>query len=1443
LLLYCSLTLAVADFLVMGIAITIIMAWCVVVRVALEKMSAFGKVLVFLVVCMSQIQTRIQSKRVTCADKPCGFRGTCVISPPTYLCKCSNEFVGQNCQYLLSKLTRDGYLYQWCGMKGGDRVCFSTYGRQVDIVGASQLCEKANMTLPVIMDDIRLSLFKTFIQSSQAVVRNAQAWIDIPSNGSDQWNWLNGSDLLTEDTGAVVSYNYSTSDVDNWISVAASDEHVAVCQSDYNPCDPSPCKNNQTCLLLADVYRCSCSYRYTGPRCESEMDYCYGVPCLHAGSCVSDYDSGIFRCECQGQFHGNYCEEGDTNICSPTPCQNGATCINGLFSYRCRCLPGYEGKQCETDVDECAHYRGHCHEYADCSNTNGSYECRCKSGFTGDGFQCADVDECTAGSHSCTAANSYCLNKPGSYECRCSEGFVQSQSGTGHVCRSDACNHCHVNATCVGNTACECNAGFEGDGRDCTDVDECKNASICAHDCVNSIGSYECKCRRGYRVSGSARNQCVDVDECAEYISYGLCDREASCNNTEGDYECRCHDGYRGSGVFCYDIDECQSAPCKHAERCVNTPGGFTCECDCQQGFRCGAGGCEDINECEESGDNGGCHQLALCNNVAGSYRCQCRAGTTGDGFFCEDINECEETKDICPQYANCMNFLCSSLCNCWPGYEETILPSDASNIIAAIGRFIPGVAVAGQYKSRSDISDINAALFKFLPGSPTTSERITICKDVDECKLTKENCHEMARCINTPGSFRCQCLANFTGDGFHCTDIDECAEGTADCHASAVCTNTVGGYECKCIDGYAGNGTECVDVDECTERFDNCHNEAICNNIEGSFNCSCLPGFTGDGVSSCADIDECAVKNGGCHSSSTCVNSPGSYHCACPPHGFRANGTHCFDVNECDGSDACPPFSTCQNTVGSFSCHCLLGYFDDGRLCTDINECGGTSDDDRCHKNATCFNTLGSYECSCRVGFVGDGVFMCTEIKECDSSPCLHNGTCIDEIGGYDCECPHGYVGSRCQEQSLCDERNLLEKCFKLFYWHVNFNTYVINASADWHRFTCSRSVVSVQQCIKDMNCVVPSNLQGLVPALVFFCESNYGSYPDHAECLMEVNRDLDCFGVYPQMIPLAFYYTYHMSITPQILYEILTVTQHEHLLLYSLSKHLGVSRMLACRHRRVAQQCGWEAAEWQHKFSSLLSQVIPKVMDVAQHPHWQHVLHVFDADDYSWAKKIADRIRLCAPALDMISASTQFTVVAISDDDHNVLCHLSPHEFIDCAWFVVDRAPLIDSYVIGPLMPVHDLICGRDRKAEFVKHRACLRAAGSSPDLVPCATNVTRRWQYIYNLGNTSDEVVRVEAMCTGMKQFMNCMNRVVRKECGNETAAWQWNATLAIMLGNEFDTYCLSNRTYYRPDDDDSHDEVGKTVSSADRQLSDSKTVLFVGTLPLFWHTLVN
>ena len=71
-------------------------------------------------------------------------------------------------------------------------------------------------------------------------------------------------------------------------------------------------------------------------------------------------------------------------------------------------------------------------------------------------------------------------------------------------------------------------------------------------------------------------------------------------------------------------------------------------------------------------------------------------------------------------------------------------------------------------------------------------------------------------------------------------------------------------------------------------------------------------------------------------------------------------------DIDECADASMCD--HTCVNTNGSFNCYCNEGYTlaDDGRMCTDINEC--LMDSNRCQQ--VCMNTDGGFRCECNSGF-----------------------------------------------------------------------------------------------------------------------------------------------------------------------------------------------------------------------------------------------------------------------------------------------------------------------------------------------------------------------------------------------------------------------------------------------------------------------------------------
>ena len=151
---------------------------------------------------------------------------------------------------------------------------------------------------------------------------------------------------------------------------------------------------------------------------------------------------------------------------------------------------------------------------------------------------------------------------------------------TGDPCAALSCD---ANARCevkAGAAACYCLTGYTGNGRTCTDVDECaKGTATCDPNatCTNTPGGYTCGCNAGYTGDGKT---CTDVNECTDGTA--TCDPNATCTNTPGGYTCGCNAGYTGDGKTCTDVNECTdgTATCDPNATCTNTPGSYTCTCD-----------------------------------------------------------------------------------------------------------------------------------------------------------------------------------------------------------------------------------------------------------------------------------------------------------------------------------------------------------------------------------------------------------------------------------------------------------------------------------------------------------------------------------------------------------------------------------------------------------------------------------------------------------------------------------------------------------------------------------------------------------------------------------------------------------------------------------------------------------------------------------------------
>ncbi|KAJ8038778.1 IgGFc-binding protein [Holothuria leucospilota] len=690
--------------------------------------------------------------------------------------------------------------------------------------------------------------------------------------------------------------------------------------------------NTEICINTAGSYQCICNEGFTnnGTDCI-DIDECIAfndTQCSNNANCENTF--GSYTCTCQDGYTGNgitcmdidECQTGD-NDCNP----DTGVCSNTEGSFSCICMTGYEGdgRNC-TDIDECTTDSDDCNQI--CNNFVGGFFCSCFSGYELDPSEpniCLDVDECLLSIDNCTQG---CNNTAGSYFCYCFEGFIEQANGECIPevnCTVDKC----INGQCYldqGNETCMCYNGYELSPQNnslCVDINECDDPmlNMCAQNCNNTIGDYECSCNSGYQLAGNGR-QCEDIDECVENLDD--CDPATStCINEPGTFRCACNDGFVRNGLICEDVDECLGMnDCSANAECNNTVGSY--QCTCNEGYMGNGFTCVDFDECTLSES---CSIHAACANTVGSFSCECNAGFRGDGFMCMDVDECNATSSSyanCSTNAACTNNVGSFTCICLDGYD----------------------------------------------GDGRT------CFDVDECSLPSSdpraaNCDPDATCTDLEGSFMCTCNDGYSGNGTLCEDIDEC-NGVNSCVVNSTCTNVPGSYVCMCNSGFRGDALVlCEDIDECEENLDGCDENAECTNFIGGYRCDCSSGFNGTGFT-CNDIDECLSDDlNECHPLADCSNTIGSYICTCQ-EGFTSLGNPagrtCNDFDECT-LDPCSANEECINTYGSFSCACIDGYEQDmNGTCIDINECITRPCENITHSR--CENALGGFNCICQTGF-----------------------------------------------------------------------------------------------------------------------------------------------------------------------------------------------------------------------------------------------------------------------------------------------------------------------------------------------------------------------------------------------------------------------------------------------------------------------------------------
>lgn len=83
---------------------------------------------------------------------------------------------------------------------------------------------------------------------------------------------------------------------------------------------------------------------------------------------------------------------------------------------------------------------------------------------------------------------------------------------------------------------CVCKDGFDGNGINCSDINECVTGeAFCSMhaDCINTPGSHYCRCHKGFEDPPIPEMMCSDIDECTD-PQLKPCDVHAMCHNNPG---------------------------------------------------------------------------------------------------------------------------------------------------------------------------------------------------------------------------------------------------------------------------------------------------------------------------------------------------------------------------------------------------------------------------------------------------------------------------------------------------------------------------------------------------------------------------------------------------------------------------------------------------------------------------------------------------------------------------------------------------------------------------------------------------------------------------------------------------------------------------------------------------------------------------------------------
>uniref|UniRef100_A0A8D0G0U6 Stabilin 2 n=1 Tax=Strix occidentalis caurina TaxID=311401 RepID=A0A8D0G0U6_STROC len=299
-----------------------------------------------------------------------------------------------------------------------------------------------------------------------------------------------------------------------------SSHALATCPQDSKPIVST--RKEDICFTSQEP---KCCKGFFGPDC-SPCPGGFSKPCSGNGQCMDGLD-GNGTCVCAKAFQGSHCQFcSDPSKYGPQ-CDKECLCIYGKCDNRIDsngiCLPGscrsgYTGKLCDKQVVPCEPSLWLCHAHADCQLSDGTM--------------------------SLHAPQAECIQTgPGEHTCVCQAGWTGNGRDCSAInnCLLPAAAGCHDNATCIyigpGQNDCKCKDGFRGNGIECTPINSCLEQNGKCHHLATcqfeSSRGWQCVCPKGYEGDGRIcyGNAAAELSTLSEAATFNQWVNEAEINS------------------------------------------------------------------------------------------------------------------------------------------------------------------------------------------------------------------------------------------------------------------------------------------------------------------------------------------------------------------------------------------------------------------------------------------------------------------------------------------------------------------------------------------------------------------------------------------------------------------------------------------------------------------------------------------------------------------------------------------------------------------------------------------------------------------------------------------------------------------------------------------------------------------------------------------------